>query len=97
MKKNNITLLKLIEYSVYAFTFFIITYDFILPKNISNSIYEFGTAKLSILVLSVLIVGYILIGLKEREYLYQKFTKKHIISAFLVSIICLLLYFTFVV
>ena len=77
MKKINIITLKLIEITIYIFTFFIILYDIILPRNLSNYIYDFGTAKLSLIFLSPLVIAYVLVGLQEKEYISKKFTKKH--------------------
>jgi hypothetical protein len=90
---NNIFYLKLIEYFVHLFTFFFITYDYILPKNIANNIYDFGVFKLFFIIYSILIFLYAFYGFKEKEYIKNKFTKKHLIYSTVVFTICLVIYF----
>jgi hypothetical protein len=90
--KTKIQTLKVIEILIYISTFSIILYDLILPRNISNAIYNFGIEKIALIVFGILLSIYFFIAKDEKEYLKTKFNKKHLISFILVLILCLILY-----
>ena len=90
---KSILKLKIVEWLIYIYSFLIITYDFILPKNIADKIYDFGPIKLTIIVSLILISLYFYLARNEHEYLKEKFSKKRIILSTIVSIGILILYF----
>jgi len=91
--KTRIQTLKFIEILIYISTFSIILYDLVLPKNISNTIYNFGIEKIAFIVFGILLSIYFFIAKDEKEYLKTKFSKKHMISFIIVLILCIILYF----
>jgi hypothetical protein len=90
---KQISKLKFIEYLIYFYLFFIITYDFIFPKIIADKIYEFGPVKLTIIVSATLIGLYFYLARNEKEYLKEKFSKRRIIISSIVSLLILILFF----
>jgi undecaprenyl pyrophosphate phosphatase UppP len=91
--KTRIQTLKFIEILIYISTFSIILYDLVLPKNISNTIYNFGIEKVALIVFGTLLSVYFFVAKDEKEYLKTKFSKKHLSSFVIVLILCLILYF----
>jgi hypothetical protein len=91
--KTRIQTLKFIEILIYISTFSTILYDLVLPKNISNTIYNFGIEKIALIVFGTLLSIYFFIAKNEKEYLKTKFSKKHLSSFVIVLILCLILYF----
>lgn len=90
---NNLSKLKVVEYLIYLYLFFIITYDFILPKEIADNIYNFGPIKLTIFVTVFLVGLYFYLAKNEKEYLKEKFSKKKILISSIVSVLILTLFF----
>lgn len=84
---------KIVEYLIYLYLIFIITYDTILPKSMANKIYEFGPLKLTIIILSLFVFLFFYFAKNQKEFLKEKFSYKRIIVSSIVSILILLLYF----
>jgi isoprenylcysteine carboxyl methyltransferase (ICMT) family protein YpbQ len=90
--KNNILILRTIEFTIYLACLFILFYDFLLPKHISNSIYSFGIGKFVLIIFSILLITYYFFARKETEYIQTRFNSSHIKGFIFVILICVLTY-----
>jgi hypothetical protein len=90
---NKLSNLKIVEYLIYVYLFFIVTYDFILPKVIADKIYDFGPIKLTIIVSVTLIALYFYLARNEKEYLKEKFSKRRILISSIVCLLIIILFF----